>query len=198
MCLERICEAGHIFSMDLTGKLLIAMPGMPDPRFEHSVVYICAHSDDGAMGLIVNKPSDALMFSDLQEQLDIPRGTCADFVVHFGGPVEFGRGFVLHSADYVTKAANTMEVDGTFCLTATLNILSDLSRGQGPDQSILALGYSGWGPGQLEEEIGNNGWLTADSDPALVFGAADDGKWTGALKAMGIDPMLLSADAGRA
>ena len=198
MCLERIGNAGQIQAMDLTGKLLIAMPGMSDPRFEHSVVYICAHSDEGAMGLIINKPSDELKFSDLQDQLDLPRGSCDDFVVHFGGPVEFGRGFVLHSSDYTAVPSQTMSVDANFGLTSTMAILTDVSRGKGPDQIILALGYSGWGPGQLEDEISANGWLTCDSDPALVFGDDDGSKWTAALRTMGVDPMLLSAEAGRA
>ncbi|WP_035258834.1 YqgE/AlgH family protein [Actibacterium mucosum] len=184
--------------MDLTGKLLIAMPGMPDPRFELSVIYICAHSDEGAMGLIVNKPSDELKFSDLQDQLDLPQGDCPDFAVHFGGPVEFGRGFVLHSTDYSSAPSQTMTVDDNFGLTSTMAILSDVARGRGPDQIILALGYSGWGPGQLEDEISANGWLTCDSDPGLVFGGDNDVKWTAALKTMGVDPMLLSAEAGRA
>jgi len=184
--------------MDLTGKILIAMPGMQDPRFEHSVVYMCAHSDDGAMGLIINKPTDNLRFADLLEQLDITKGTGRDICVHFGGPVEHGRGFVLHSLDYVSDVPSTLKVDETFGLTATLNILSDMTRGNGPDRAILALGYAGWGPGQLETEILENGWLTCDSDPELVFSVDDHGKWESALRKMGIDPILLSSSAGHA
>lgn len=184
--------------MDLTGKLLIAMPGMGDPRFEHAVVYLCSHSDEGAMGLIVNKPSSELHLSDLLKQLDIPRGAGRDVPVHFGGPVEHGRGFVLHSPEYRSEGSTTLEVDDRFGLTATLNILEDMSRGEGPDAALLALGYAGWGPGQLEDEIADNGWLTAEAEPGIVFSTDNDGKWTDVLKAMGIDPVLLSATAGRA
>lgn len=184
--------------MNLTGKLLIAMPGMADPRFEKSVIFMCAHSPEGAMGLIVNKPADDLKFSDLLKQLEIPRGSGADIRVHFGGPVESGRGFVLHSRDYLSDADGTLDVDDSFGLTATLGILSDMSDGHGPDRALLAFGYSGWGPGQLEDEIAQNGWLTCDAEPSLIFGDDDYGKWAGALKEMGIDPLTLSAAAGRA
>ncbi|MCV2883028.1 YqgE/AlgH family protein [Actibacterium sp. XHP0104] len=185
--------------MDLSGKLLIAMPGMGDPRFEHSVVYVCVHSDEGAMGLIVNKIASQLSFSELLEQLDIarPHGD-RDIRVHFGGPVEHGRGFVLHSSDYHSEKASTMDIDEVFGLTATLDILQDMARGTGPRQSLLALGYSGWGPGQLEEEIVQNGWLTCDASPDLVFDRDNGGKWTAALHRMGVDPKLLSSEAGHA
>ncbi len=185
-------------SIDLNGKLLIAMPGMGDPRFEKSVVYMCAHSSDGAMGLIVNKPAPDLKMDDLLEQLDIPRGNGSrDVRVYFGGPVEHGRGFVLHSAEYTSEEA-TLKVDERFGMTATLDILQDMSRGDGPQRRILALGYSGWGPGQLEEEINRNGWLTCDATPDIVFARDDEAKWIAALNSMGIDPLLLSAEAGRA
>lgn len=185
-------------SLHLNGKLLIAMPGMGDPRFERSLVFLCAHSADGAMGLIVNKPRSEVRFGDLLEQLNIPRSpSAADIRVHFGGPVENGRGFVLHSADYAANAA-TLKVDGRFGMTATLDVLHDLAQGRGPGQSLLALGYAGWGPGQLEREIGRNGWLTCDADPAIVFGASDGGKWAQALRSLGVDPLVLSAAAGRA
>ncbi|MDQ2092395.1 YqgE/AlgH family protein [Marimonas arenosa] len=191
-------DAPDFSETDLTAKLLIAMPGMGDPRFEHSVVLICAHSPDGAMGLIVNKPMPDLRLSDLVEQLEIGDGTCArDGVVHFGGPVESGRGFVLHSADYVSPIS-TLEVNGAFGMTATLDILEELAAGRGPDQAIMALGYAGWGPGQLESEILANGWLTCDADPGLVFDPADATKWSAALKTLGVDPLGLSAAAGRA
>ena len=184
--------------MDLKGKLLIAMPGMGDPRFERSVVYLCAHSDGGAMGLIVNKPAHDLTFGNLLEQLGIPRGPNArDIRVHFGGPVEHGRGFVLHSADYQGGSA-TLHVDARFGMTATLDILEAIAQGQGPSASILALGYAGWGPGQLEDEIGRNGWLTCEADPDLVFSPDNPHKWTLALRSLGIDPLMLSSDAGHA
>ncbi|MDP5217499.1 YqgE/AlgH family protein [Ruegeria sp. 2205SS24-7] len=184
--------------MDLTGQLLIAMPGMGDPRFEHSVVYICSHGEDGAMGLIVNKPAD-LRISALLTQLDIPCKipVVNDTPVRFGGPVETARGFVLHSTDYDANL-HSMNVDAAFSMTATLDILEDMANGAGPAQRLLMLGYSGWGPGQLESEIGENGWLTVQADPALVFDIADDRKWEAALKLLGIDPLTLSASAGHA
>lgn len=182
----------------LTGKILIAMPGMGDPRFEHSVVYLCAHSDEGAMGLIVNKPAHDLSFRDLLEQLGIPRGdSLRPISVNFGGPVEHGRGFVLHTADYDGNES-TLKVDERFGMTATLDILEDLSLGCGPKSCLLALGYAGWGPGQLEEELQRNGWLTCDADAELLFDEDADSKWTRALKKLGIDPRLLSATGGRA
>lgn len=185
-------------SIDLNGKLLIAMPGMEDQRFASSVVFMCAHSDDGAMGLIVNKPTDELQLTDLLEQLEIPTGSGGrDIRVHFGGPVELGRGFVLHSADYVSSDA-TMEVDENFGMTATQDVLEAIATGNGPDTAILMLGYAGWEPGQLEAEIGNNGWLIADATPELVFGPDSSLKWTQALQSMGIDPLMLSVEAGRA
>lgn len=184
--------------MDLAGQILIAMPGMADPRFDHSVILICAHSDDGAMGLIVNKPVDDLNFRDLLQQLSIPSVPQGrDIRVHMGGPVERGRGFVLHSADWRAEKS-TLNVPGGFGMTATLDILEALARGQGPENALLALGYSGWGPGQLEAEIARNDWLTAEVPKGLVFAAEDSAKWAAALKAMGIDPLTLSATAGRA
>lgn len=184
--------------MDLDGKLLVAMPGMGDPRFEKSVVLICAHSDDGAMGLIVNKPTPELSFANLLEQLNIPRAAEGrDIHVHYGGPVERGRGFVLHSRDYRGGPA-TMEIDARFAMTATLDILEALARGAGPARALLALGYAGWGPGQLEQEILANGWLIGQAEEEVVFAADDPGKWGKALKTMGIDPIALSGSAGHA
>ncbi len=184
--------------MNLSGKLLIAMPGMGDPRFEHSVVFLCAHSDDGAMGLIVNKPASDLSFDDLQEQLGIKRSDRSQQIrVHFGGPVEHARGFVLHSADYGGEGA-TLHVDNRFGMTATVDILQAIAAGEGPSSSLLALGYAGWGPGQLEEEILRNGWLTCDAAPDLVFSDRNDSKWSDALKTIGVDPISLSSTAGRA
>ncbi len=184
--------------MDLTGKFLVAMPGMGDPRFEKSVILVCAHSDEGAMGIIVNKPVEEVTFAGLLEHLNIPRAPEGrDIAVHFGGPVERGRGFVLHSRDYRGGAA-TMRIEGGFGMTATLDVLEALARGEGPHRALLALGYSGWGPGQLEDEIARNDWLTADADAALVFADDDGGKWRGALKSLGINPLTLSGTAGRA
>lgn len=184
--------------MDLSGQLLIAMPGMGDPRFAHSVVYMCAHSADGAMGLIVNKPTPEVRFAELLEQLEIDVGDgLRDIRVHFGGPVENARGFVLHSTDYTSGDA-TLQVDEAVAMTATLDVLEELARGRGPQSSMLALGYAGWGPGQLEAEIAQNGWLTATARTDIVFGRANEHKWSAALKSLGVDPVTLSATAGRA
>ena len=191
---------GHVWGMDLAGQILIAMPGMADPRFERSVVLVCAHSAEGAMGLIVNKPLAELSFSGLLEQLKIPVAASGrDIRVHFGGPVERGRGFVLHSPDWERGGAEgTMQVPGGREMTATINVLEALAKGGGPGKALLALGYSGWGPGQLEAEIARNDWLTSEAAEGLVFGADDRVKWSAALRGMGIDPLTLSAAAGRA
>jgi putative transcriptional regulator len=182
----------------LDGKLLVAMPGMGDMRFARAVIFLCAHSAEGAMGLIVNKPTPELRFADLLRQLKIPASEgLAATQVHFGGPVEHGRGFVLHSADYAVEGAS-LKVNPGFAMTATIDILRDMARGAGPRRAILALGYSGWGPGQLEGEIQENGWLIAPADPDLVFSDADAGKWEAALRSLSIDPRLLSAEGGRA
>ena len=184
--------------MDLTGKMIVAMPAMGDPRFDRAVILICAHSDEGAMGLIVNKPLSDISFSDLLTQLKIDQSDRRrDISLHFGGPVERGRGFVLHSPDYRGGAATT-HVGAAYGMTATLDVLEALARGRGPDRAFLALGYTGWGPGQLESEIARNDWLTGEASDELVFGAENGGKWAGALKAMGIPPLSLSPTSGRA
>jgi len=185
--------------MELAGQILIAMPGMADPRFERSVVLVCAHSDEGAMGLIVNKPLEELSFSGLLEHLKIPVAPEGrDIRVHFGGPVERGRGFVLHSSDWRPLGEGTMKVPGGLEMTATINVLEALAKGGGPGKALLALGYSGWGPGQLEAEIARNDWLTCEAPEALLFAPDDGAKWSAALRGMGIDPLTLSAAAGRA
>jgi putative transcriptional regulator len=184
--------------MQLGGQILIAMPGMGDPRFEHSVILVCAHSEDGAMGLIINKPVPDLSFERLIDQLSIPKGDAGrEIRVHQGGPVERSRGFVLHSCDWQAGKA-TMQIAGQYGMTATLDILEALANGAGPASALLALGYSGWGPGQLEAEIGRNDWLTAEPSADLIFSPDDGGKWAGALKGMGIDPISLSPVSGRA
>jgi len=184
--------------MDLNGKLLVAMPGMGDPRFAHSVVQMCAYSAEGAMGLIINKVSGDLRLRDLMEQLSIPtHPDMKERLIHFGGPVESGRGFVLHERGY-NSSISTMEIGEDFAMTATLDILEDLGEGRGPARAIVALGYAGWGPGQLETEIAQNGWLTCDATVELVFETAHRRKWDCALKSLGIDALTLSSDAGRA
>ncbi|KEP71279.1 YqgE/AlgH family protein [Thioclava sp. BHET1] len=186
--------------MDLTGKMLIAMPGMGDQRFEHAVVAICAHSPEGAMGLIVNKPLPKPNLSELLENLGIELAN-SDRTIHapilFGGPVETGRGFVLHSPDWGAEEGQ-MHVSERLRMTGTRDILEDIAGGSGPERALLALGYAGWGPGQLEAEILDNGWLTADGDADLALDSGYDSKWVRALQGMGIDPRTLSATAGHA
>jgi len=184
--------------MDLTGKLLIAMPGMGDPRFEHAVVLVCAHSSQGAMGLIVNKPAPpGITWAEMVEQLGLTT-TGGGLAVQFGGPVETGRGFVLHSPDWPEGRDPAPVVAPGLAMTTTRDILEDIAAGRGPARAILALGYAGWGEGQLEAEIAANAWLTAEPDAELVLGGANLRKWEAALRAQGIDPLLLSAAAGRA
>ena len=185
---------------NLTGKMLIAMPGMRDPRFEHSVILICAHSDDGAMGLVVNRPMPDVDFADLLTQLGIDAGDdLLDIPVRFGGPVEPGRGFVLHRIPLGTEVEeNRMRIAEDLAMSTTRDILEDYARGHGPQPAMLALGYAGWGPGQLDSEILANGWLTSDRGDEIIFGTDNAGKWRAALKSMGIDPLLLSPSAGHA
>lgn len=181
----------------LGGHLLVAMPQMPDPRFARSVVYLCAHTSDGAMGLIVNKLIESLSFPDLLRQLGIESpGDTEAIRVHFGGPVEAARGFVLHSTDYVHDA--TMVVDDQFALTATIDVLKAIAKGAGPRRSLLALGYAGWAPGQLDQEIQSNGWLTVPASADLVFGTDIDHIWQHAIECIGVDLGKLSSNAGHA
>lgn len=181
----------------LTGQLLVAMPQMEDQRFARSVVYICAHTDDGAMGLIINKLAEAINFSDLLEQLNLPVATVSDKTrVHFGGPVETGRGFVLHSDDFTQDAS--LLIENGVALTATVDILSAISKGNGPRNYLLALGYAGWAPGQLDSEIQANGWLIAPADTDILFGSKIENKWNTALNTIGIDVTMLSSHAGHA
>ncbi len=181
----------------LTGQLLIAMPGMRDSRFARTVIYICAHNQDGAMGLVINRLVGAITFPDLLSQLDIEQtGLKDDIPVHFGGPVESGRGFVLHSAEYAQES--TLQVNGEISLTASIDILRDIAQGQGPLRQIMALGYAGWGPGQLDNEIQANGWLNAVADQELVFDGGLDDKWERAIATLGVDITNLSDAAGHA
>ena len=186
-----------IENLYLSGQLLIAMPGMTDPRFEKSVIYVCAHNSDGAMGLVVNRAIDSLTFPELLQQLEIDPAAGNDSVrVLFGGPVEQARGFVLHSPDYLQDAS--LVVDENVALTATIDILRAIAEGKGPANCLLALGYAGWGAGQLDSEIKSNGWLSVDADVDLVFGCDLDEKWDRAMAKIGIDPRMLSDDAGHA
>jgi putative transcriptional regulator len=179
------------------GQVLLAMPAMSDPRFERSVIYVCAHNAEGAMGIVINKTLDSIDFHELLDELDIPTDEKSqDIAVHFGGPVENQRGFVLHSSDY--QHSETLFVDEKVGLTATVKVLRDLASGDGPAQSILALGYAGWGPGQLESEFQENAWLSVPASDALLFEIANDDKWERAFNSIGVDLSVLSGSSGRA
>ncbi|MDQ8726716.1 YqgE/AlgH family protein [Bradyrhizobium sp. LHD-71] len=189
----------------LDGQMLIAMPVMDDERFQRSVIYVCAHSSEGAMGIIVNRPAGSIDFPGLLMQLDIikkgdrimlPQDAEAMKVLR-GGPVETGRGFVLHSSDFFIKDS-TLPIDDEISLTATLDILKAIASGAGPKRAILALGYAGWAPGQLENEIQHNGWLHCPADSDLVFDKDVDSKYERALKKIGINLAMLSNEAGHA
>ncbi|MFQ5971943.1 MAG: YqgE/AlgH family protein [Alphaproteobacteria bacterium] len=181
----------------LEGQLLIAMPTMSDSRFARSLIYMCTHTAEGAMGLVVNRLLGSLTFPDLLRQLDIePTGATEHIRVHFGGPMESGRGFVLHSTDYVRDG--TLLMDDNLALTATVDILKEMAGGSGPRQNLLALGYAGWGPGQLEGEIQENAWLSVEPDDSLLFDRNIETKWERALGKLGVDHSMLSGDAGRA
>src|SRR5580704_15301875 len=189
----------------LDGQMLIAMPAMMDDRFSRSLIYVCAHSSEGAMGIVVNHPAANINFSDLLVKLNvIPAAdvirlpTSAGGVkVMRGGPVETERGFVLHSADFFIENS-TLPIDDGICLTATIDILKAIARGDGPASAILALGYAGWAPGQLENEIQGNGWLHCSADPDLIFGPNVDQKYDRALRKLGIHAGMLSSEAGHA
>lgn len=189
----------------LDGQMLIAMPSIRDERFEKSVIYICAHSTEGAMGIVINQPAPNINFPDLLVQLDIIPATdiielppSAGVVkVLKGGPVESGRGFVLHSNDFFIEES-TLPIDETVCLTATLDILKAIARGGGPGSAVLALGYAGWAAGQLESEIQENGWLHCAADADLIFGGDAAGKYDRALRKIGINPAMLSSESGHA
>ncbi len=189
----------------LDGQMLLAMPGMLDSRFARSVIYMCAHSDEGAMGIVINQPARKVSFSELLVQLDIVSDPDAirlpakaeQMPVLKGGPVEPNRGFVLHSAEYSVGEA-TLPIDEAVSLTATLDILRAIAHGEGPDKAVLALGYASWVPGQLEAEIQNNGWLYCDADANFVFDTDLGSKYDRVLQQLGIEPAMLSSDAGHA
>ena len=179
------------------GQMLVAMPQMNDPRFARSVIYLCAHSAEGAMGLVVNKLIDSVTFPDLLRQLNIDTDAPDEQIrVHFGGPVESGRGFVLHSDDYVREA--TLVIRDGVALTATVDVLRAIADDAGPQRSLLALGYAGWAPGQLDAEVHANGWLNVPADDELIFGLDLDAKWEQAINKLGVDFSMLSGRAGRA
>jgi putative transcriptional regulator len=189
----------------LDGQMLVAMPGMQDERFARSVIYMCAHSSDGAMGIVVNRKARNMGFRDLMVQLKVidddrsiilPR-QADDVQVLSGGPVEKGRGFVLHSTDFFIKNSS-LPINDEVALTITMDILKAIAAGKGPERAIVALGYAGWAPGQLEREIQENGWLHCPADPSLIFDADHNTKYERAMRSIGIDPRMLSNEAGHA
>jgi putative transcriptional regulator len=184
----------------LSGKLLLAMPGMSDPRFERAVIAMCVHDENGAVGVGIGHKRAGLKFRALLKQLDLDPGEAPDVAVHHGGPVEPGRGFVLHSTDW--GGQDTLKVTGPggqqFAMTGTIDVLRAIVEGRGPSRWIAALGYAGWEGGQLEEEMTRHGWFAADGDDAILFDTPTDERWAAAFKASGIDPRLLSSQTGAA
>lgn len=181
----------------LRNSLLVAMPSLRDGFFAKSVVYICAHSEAGAMGIVINQKLPDIDFGDLLSQLNLPESKLiVPPIVHFGGPVESGRGFVLHSQDFMRE--DTVRINDKMCITGTIDILRAIAEGRGPDKSVFALGYAGWGPGQLEAEMRANSWLTAPADDDIVFGQDLGHKWEKSFKRLGIDPLSISNMTGRA
>lgn len=180
----------------LTGQLLIAMPGLDDPEFSHSVIYLCAHGEDGAMGLIVNRPLAQPSFPDLLRQLNLPPKPARSIGLCKGGPVDDGRGFVLHSTDWTGN--DSLVVDDGVALTASLDVLQEIANGGGPQHGVLALGHANWGPGQLDREMRQNAWLTAAADKDLLFGPTHETKWARAMAKLNIQPGRLSSLSGSA
>lgn len=184
----------------LTGKLLLAMPGMADPRFERAVIAICVHDENGAVGIGIGHKRAGISFHELLRQLDIDPGQAPDCAVHHGGPVEPGRGFVLHSPEWSGEETLKVGAEGgaRFALSATIDILRAIAEGSGPVQWLIALGYAGWGEGQLDEEMTRHGWFAATSTNAMLFDTPTDERWSSAFKAEGIDPRLLVGETGAA
>ena len=185
----------------LTGKLLLAMPSMKDPRFHNAVIYMCSHDEQGAMGLVINHVVPGMDFKDILKELPIESEIEIDpaalsIPIMLGGPVDTGRGFLLHSSDF--SDAQTIIVDQDFSVTATLDAIRAVAAGEGPDKKLFILGYAGWSAGQLDEEIQGNSWLVADAEPALIFNAPNGEKWHKAVSGLGFDPAMLSSDTGHA
>ena len=187
--------------IDLTNQFLIAMPGMADETFAGTVVYLCEHSDKGALGLVINKPIDITLKNLFEKvELSLDGSDLAEQPVYFGGPVQTERGFVLHERQGEDAAAfsSTLAVPGGLAMTTSKDVLEAMSSGQGPRRVLITLGYSGWSAGQLEDEIGRNGWLTVDAQPEVIFDTPVEKRYERALGLLGIDPRMLSPDAGHA
>jgi len=180
----------------LSGQFLLAMPGIGDPRFEKAVIAMCVHDEEGALGIGLGRVMPRLGFHDLLLQLDIDPGAAPNVAIHHGGPVEPQRGFVIHSLDW--GGAESVQVGDRWVLSATLDILKAIAAGTGPSHWVVALGYAGWGPGQLEEELGRHGWFATPVDDDLLYGCHVDSRWSSAFRSAGIDPRLLAAESGTA
>jgi putative transcriptional regulator len=191
-------DTGKAISGYLERQLLIAMPTMGDPRFARTVIYMCSHNAEGAMGLVINKPYPGLTFPNLLTQLGIESTADNDIVVRLGGPVETGRGFVLHSTDYMRQGSVKIDESIGIGLTATLDVLRAIASGNGPQRSLFALGYAGWAAGQLDTEIQDNAWLAAPADPDLIFHTDLDTLWDRAVRKIGIDVAKLASVSGHA
>lgn len=203
MAPKKSMESTHIDPNLLKGdspfrnNLLVAMPSMSDGFFSRSVIYVCAHSSAGAMGIVINQRLPDVQFHDLLSQLHLPKSQLVvEPIVHFGGPVETGRGFVLHSTDFMRE--DTVRINDSMCITGTIDILRAIAEGKGPNRSIFALGYAGWGAGQLEKEMQENSWITAPADDEIIFNTDLPKKWDRALERLGINPLLLSPEIGHA
>ena len=184
----------------LSGKLLLAMPGMADPRFDRAAIALCVHDENGAVGVGIGHKRAGLRFRGLLQQLDIDPGQAPDCAVHHGGPVEPGRGFVLHSTDW--GGQETLHVTApqgdVFAMTGTIDVLKAIAEGKGPSRWLVALGYAGWGEGQLDEEMTGHGWFTADASRQILFETPTDERWSAAFRTQGVDPRLLSSETGAA
>lgn len=192
-------EGSKVFQKSgwLTGQMLVAMPSMMDPRFSRTVVYLCQHGLEGAMGLVVNRIYDDLDFRGLLHQLKIPvTSSTIDLPIHFGGPVDPARGFVLHSSEYHREG--TLRISDMVSLTATVEVLQAVAEGRGPEKAMMTLGYAGWSAGQLDGELQATGWLVAPEDESIIFGPGTDSKWERALAKIGVSPTMLSGDIGHA
>ena len=192
---------GSASRIDLTNQFLIAMPGMGGEAFEGSVVYLCEHNEKGALGLVINKPIDIKLKNLFEKvELRLDRAELAEQPVYFGGPVQTERGFVLHDkrGGDTTPYNSTLSVPGGLDMTTSKDVLEALADGSGPRRVLVTLGYSGWHAGQLEDELGRNGWLTVDADPAVIFDTPIEKRYERAVGLLGFDPRMLSQEAGHA
>lgn len=185
-------EHPHYYS----GQFLLALPGIGDPRFGKAVIALCVHDESGAMGIGLGRVIPELRFHDLLKQLEIDPGAAPDVAIHQGGPVEPQRGFILHSPDW--GGAESIQIGARWVLSATLDVLKAIAAGKGPGRWVAALGYAGWGAGQLDAEMGRHGWFVTPGDDELLYECEADERWSGAFRSAGVDPRLLTAEYGTA